>query len=1829
MKIFVYNLLIIFLFVTNLNGQELYFSENFDESTIPEGWTQLKVSGAGLIEWRTNSGGYWDPPTEPNSGNPAYPYQGAKNALFQYASLDNEQTKLITPPIDISFGIKPEIRFWHAQADRYYFFADRHDELKVYCKVTKESSWILLEEYPNTVSDWTFRQIQVPDSLLSSTMYFAFEGKTDGGYGICIDSLTILETGIIPKYLESLVIKQASTDEVPTESNLNKILRIDFTVRGNDGAIKLDSLVISSLNTNDGDIKDSGVKLYASDDTLFYNSTLISAGNNFIAGKATFININKELKTGISSIWITYDIKEDIDHSMQGHILDAKILADNIKINNSYYPAVQKSPLGNRSIVESIFFDDFENDNEWVLTGEFERDIPLGLGGSIGESDPFIAYSGSYIIGTDLTGLGSIIGDYESNLTSKEYSATSPVINSKYFRDIKLSFWRWLNVDGFDSVSVDLGLDNQQSWNTVWKNDALIKDSRWTLYSYNISSIAFNEDSLNIKFSLGPTDGSGDFSGWNIDNIYLTGDFLTVDAGITEIHTPVTGCGHSDSEPVTVVINNYAGLATNDTIPVFLSFDGGTTRIADTIFTSLPVNGVDTIVLPKTIDLTEPGEYNLMVSTNLYGDEVAENNSFTHTFYAVPTYNLPYSENFESNNGHWRSLGLANWEYGKPTSGNINTAASGEYAWVTKLNANYPDNDSSFLESPCFDFTGINNPIFEFKLKGSSQEGDGMAIYYSIDNGAFWTIISETADYYWEWYNKSNIYALNTAGWDTISDSWYTVRKLLPSEIANEPNVKFYFLFKSSETLNNEGFGIDDIKIYDAPYDVGISNLKYPYTKCELSDTTHVKVYIKNYGLNDVKTDTKIPIKLNIDSDIVHDTISLTSDLIVGDTILFVFNSTVDMLIAKDYDFVINSDLESNTFFYNNTLSNDTIYKTISVTGMPDYDIGWIVGSDDLDTLLDAGAGYTTYSWYHGGSEVSTDQTYQATEGGLYYVTVTNGVGCSANDSLKVVSSVVNMTMDSVLTVLKDSCFRSNLTELQVQAVNNSIGGFSIGDSIYFGYQINDNPIVADTLILADTLTASPPGDTVLFAFKVKCDFKSVGEYNVKLFTNFDKDLDLSDDSLYFTFNTWGGPDVELEFDSIFSSQADTLTLDAGAGFGSYLWNVDSTTQTITPTKETGWYVVTVEDSHFCSADKDSTFIETYDLGINSVVSPVSDCEHTSNEVIQVSLHNYSGNTYATGTKIPFKYYFNNTWENDTVTLSSDFSPGVDKDLTFTKNIDLIVSGEYPLKIKLDSETDVNSANDSVEISLETWGYPEVTLAYDTILTSRADTVLLIAQSGFINYMWNDGTADDTLIVTKKYTKKYIVTADDFHGCISSKDSTQIIAYNLGISELNLPKSSCSHGAAELVKIIIKNYGQDTILSGEKIDAYYKFEDNVPEYVQITLSADLFPYGTITHQFTNTVDLSAVNTYILKAYINYENDVYRLNDTIIEGIRTYSNPSVQVGANILTTQPDTVIITASTGYNNYLWNDGSKNDSLIVSYLASKTYAVTVTDINGCTASDTMELYTYNVATSSLISPVSQCVASDAETVTIDVINNGPDTLLAGEIINVSYSINSGSAINGSINLSEDFYPDSIVEYTFSQKADLSDNIIYEFNVLSEYSVIDVDTDDALIANVDIYAPDVDLGSDTVRFTDSYEISTSESYVTYAWSTGEDSPTITVTTTGTYKVTVTTVEGCEGIGKIYCEKTTGVDNIIKGETFNITYYPNPVSENLKIEFANAKNSDITIEVVNVNGSIIYNRKLENILNSTENVDFTNYAKGIYFIRFKVEDKIFVREIIVQ
>jgi len=193
-----------------------------------------------------------------------------------------------------------------------------------------------------------------------------------------------------------------------------------------------------------------------------------------------------------------------------------------------------------------IWEDDFETLTGWILNGEFEIDAPQGLGGEYGNPDPTSAFAGSNVLGVDLTGLGASLGDYETDLGIHEYFAISPAIDCSEFVEIELSFMKWLNVEQpqYDHAYISVSNDDGTTWIEIWTNTSQITEDSWSSINFDISEIANLSSNVRIRFSIGATDGSWQFSGWNIDNVMITGSSVaygSIDGNVVDA---------SNSEPI-------------------------------------------------------------------------------------------------------------------------------------------------------------------------------------------------------------------------------------------------------------------------------------------------------------------------------------------------------------------------------------------------------------------------------------------------------------------------------------------------------------------------------------------------------------------------------------------------------------------------------------------------------------------------------------------------------------------------------------------------------------------------------------------------------------------------------------------------------------------------------------------------------------------------------------------------------------------------------------------------------------------------------------------------------------------------------------------------------------------------------------------------------------------------------------------------------------------------------------------------------------------------------------------------------------------------------
>ena len=194
-------------------------------------------------------------------------------------------------------------------------------------------------------------------------------------------------------------------------------------------------------------------------------------------------------------------------------------------------------------VYEALFHDGnspAESNPGWSADGlwEYGKPTPQTIFAQehCGPPDPASGHTGNYIYGYNLS------GDY-TNLMRPMYLTTQPIgyrINKG--SRLTLRFWRWLGIykeysedeevptANFDRASIDVSSDKSMTWTTAWSNgtsqieDAIYKDgqwSGWTLQFVDISPYVSDSNSVSIRWGMGPTDASGIFCGWNIDDVQI------------------------------------------------------------------------------------------------------------------------------------------------------------------------------------------------------------------------------------------------------------------------------------------------------------------------------------------------------------------------------------------------------------------------------------------------------------------------------------------------------------------------------------------------------------------------------------------------------------------------------------------------------------------------------------------------------------------------------------------------------------------------------------------------------------------------------------------------------------------------------------------------------------------------------------------------------------------------------------------------------------------------------------------------------------------------------------------------------------------------------------------------------------------------------------------------------------------------------------------------------------------------------------------------------------------------------------------------------------
>jgi len=323
-------------------------------------------------------------------------------------------------------------------------------------------------------------------------------------------------------------------------------------------------------------------------------------------------------------------------------------------------------------------------------------------------------------------------------------------------------------------------------------------------------------------------------------------------------------------------------------------------------------------------------------------------------------------------------------------------------------------------------------------------------------------------------------------------------------------------------------------------------------------------------------------------------------------------------------------------------------------------------------------------------------------------------------------------------------------------------------------------------------------------------------------------------------------------------------TLDAGAGYSSYIWSTSETSQEIT-ISDTGTYSVTVEDNNGCQGIDN--------IVINSFSNPTP--EITGFDFcVGLPATIDAGSGYAS-------YIWSTTETNQTILVS--------------------VGGTYSVTV-----TDANGCEGSDDIEIVEYPLPTPIISGDDFCVGTSTN--LSTDTGYDEYEWN--TSAITQQITISIGGTYSVTVTDANGCEGSASKT--------ISTIPAPTPT----------ITGSNFceGANSILDAGNYSAYL----------------------WSTSETTQNITVSSSGTYS----VTVTNDNGCIGNTSINIVEN-ANPIPNINGDLNICEGENTILNAGN-YTTYLWSTSETSQTIIVNN--SGTFIVTVTDANGCSGTNSVDV---------------------------------------------------------------------------------------------------------------------------------------------------------------------------------------------------------------------------------------------------------------------------------
>lgn len=530
--------------------------------------------------------------------------------------------------------------------------------------------------------------------------------------------------------------------------------------------------------------------------------------------------------------------------------------------------------------------------------------------------------------------------------------------------------------------------------------------------------------------------------------------------------------------------------------------------------------------------------------------------------------------------------------------------------------------------------------------------------------------------------------------------------------------------------------------------------------------------------------------------------------------------------------------------------------------------------------------------------------------------------------------------------------------------------------------------------------------------------------------------------------------------------------------------------------------------------------------------------------------------------------------------------------------------------------TDANGCftTDNVVVSL--LPAPTVNLGPDII--QCGGTATLNAGNPGGSYLWNTGQGTQTIGVTQ--SGNYSVTVQASNGCING-DAINVTINPLPTVSLGPDTMTCANaitlnagsgfaayawnpgGNAQTQNVTSSGNVLVTVTDGNGCQNSDTINVTLSPPPSVNLGPDITQCGGAAtldagnpgsiyfwsnNTSSQTTAVSASGTY----YVQVITPAGCSNaDTV--NVTINNQPVVNLG-------PDTAIcgnaITLDAGNpgSTYSWSNTGNTQTVAV---GSGTYSVTVTDPSGCFDRDT-----------------------------ITVTANASPIVSAGFDQSVCASQSATLTATGAQN------------YLWSTGASTASTAVSP-TITTSYYVTGFDVNGCQASDVVMVTV---LPASNAQFTASVSGATgiftnqSTNAVTYSWNFGDGSPadnsanpTHTYSVNGTYTVTLTVTGPCgtDTYTQVITISQVGVQDTDLANSLSL--FPNPNDGRFTVAFEFTKAKDVTIQVLDIAGRIVYSDKETAITSYKKEIGLADEANGMYTVRIITDEGVVTQKIVVQ